>query len=50
MRDGGRQMVVIAADSIRAETHIVDLVRVSGEALGKVRPAAAFDQLPERAK
>jgi hypothetical protein len=35
---------------ICVQTHIVDLVRLSGEALEKVRPATAFDRLPVNAE
>jgi hypothetical protein len=35
---------------IGIQTHIVDLVRVSGEALGRIRPATAFDRLPVNAE
>jgi hypothetical protein len=32
-----------------APSHVVDLIRVSIEVLGKVRHVTAFDQLPENA-
>jgi hypothetical protein len=35
---------------IYIQTHITDLVRVSGEALGKMPPATASDRLPVNAE
>jgi hypothetical protein len=35
---------------ICVQTHIIDLVRASGDALGKVRPATAPDRLPVNAE
>jgi hypothetical protein len=35
---------------ICVQTHIVDLVRIPGEAVGKVRLAIAFDRLPVNAE